>query len=61
MRDDGVAPLLSRVHVLAMLEIRAAVAEGCQGSGKVIHIWQQGHPQLKRRIHELIYQTCASW
>ena len=47
MRNDGIAPLFSGVHIHSVLEAWITVAEGCQRSCKVIVEWQEECSQLK--------------
>ena len=47
MGDDGVAPLLSWVHVHSVLEVGITVAEGGEGRGKVVVVGQEDGSKLK--------------
>ncbi len=51
VRDDRVAPLLTGVHVDAVLEARVAVVEGGQGGSDVVNKRQEDCSDLKRFVN----------
>jgi hypothetical protein len=63
VRDDRVAPLLTRVHVDTMLEAWVAVVEAGHGGGKVIDKWQQDGSNLETifdlYVYVLIFFYCS--